>query len=103
MLRPVKPPFAVRQVLVCTNQRDPSTGKASCGMNGSLGLRERLKAEIKSRGLKGRVIVTGTSCLDYCPAQGCAVGFHPDGEFFLADVNDDQLILDRLLKGVEGG
>lgn len=102
MQKPVRAPYTTRQLLVCTNQRDPSTGKPSCGMNGSLGLRERLKGEVKARGLKDKVMVTGTTCLGYCPAQGCAVGFVPDGDWAIVDITeeDEAALLERLTRGV---
>jgi predicted metal-binding protein len=101
MSRVVKPPYTVRQVLVCTNLRDPSTGKPSCGMNGGTALRERLKKTVKERGLKGRVMVTGTSCMDFCPAQGCVVAYYPENEWRIVDTapEGDEAILHRALEG----
>ncbi len=87
-MKPVKTPYARRQMLVCFNSRDPATGKPSCGMNGGAQLRDYLKKTVKERGLKGDVIVTGTGCIDICPAHGCAVAFQPDGEFFVSDTDE---------------
>ena len=84
-MKPIKPPWTERQVLVCTNARDPATGKPSCGMNGSARLREELKIRIKAGGLKGRFAATATGCLDVCPAEGCVVAFHPERDFYLAN------------------
>lgn len=100
MIKPVRPPYSVRQLLVCTNQRDPSTGKPSCGRNGGVGLRERLKGEVKARGLKDKVIVTGTSCLGYCPEKGCAVGILPEGEWAIVDVTpeDEAALLEKITR-----
>jgi (2Fe-2S) ferredoxin len=69
-------------------------------MHGSAEMRDRMKRTLKERGLKGTVIVTGTSCLGYCPAEGCAVGFYPEGEFFLSEVSPEaeEEILARALK-----
>lgn len=99
MSRALKPPFTTRQVLVCTNLRDPATGKPSCGMNGGGALRERLKKAVKERGLKGTVMITGTSCLDVCPAQGGIVAFQPDNEWVLTETGPevDEAILARAL------
>ncbi len=101
MLRPVKQPYSVRQVLVCTNVRDPSTGKPSCGMNDSAGFRDRIKQLVKARGLKGQVMVTGTSCLDYCPAQGCTVAFYPENKWAIVDISpeSEEAVLARALAG----
>lgn len=103
MFRKARPPYTLRHLVVCTNQRDPSTGKPSCGMNGSVQLRERLKAAVKAKGLKGQVLVTGSSCLGYCPPQGCAVGILPEGEWGIVDVTpeDEAELLRRITEGAE--
>ena len=98
-MRSVPAPYRKRQLLVCTNRRDPDAPKPSCAGNGGLDLRDRLKVKIKERGLKGTVIVTGTSCLDLCPAAGCMIGFQPDGEFFVVPTDEagDDALIERLL------
>lgn len=95
----LKPPFKVRQLQICTNVRDPSLNRASCGANGGIGLRERLKAAVKASGRKGEVMVTGTSCLGYCPAIGCAVGIVPEQEWGIVQLtaDDEQALLERIL------
>lgn len=105
MARSVPPPYAHRHLLVCTNARDPSTGKPSCGMNGGLRLREQLKVAVKERGLKGKVKVTGTGCLDYCPASGCVVAFYPENEWAITDTDAPaaDALLARLVDGLPGG
>jgi predicted metal-binding protein len=99
-MQPVKPPASIRHLLVCTNERDPATGKPSCGLHGSPALREQLKKAVKERGLKGRLKVTAVGCLDYCPAQGVAVGFYPENEFFIADLDEIDALWARLTDGV---
>lgn len=101
MSRVVNPPYSLRHVLVCTNVRDPSKGKPSCGLNGGTELRERLKKAVKERGLKGQVKITGTSCLDFCPNQGCVVAYYPENEWEIVDGTPDQ-DEDILRRAVEG-
>ncbi|MDP2307028.1 MAG: (2Fe-2S) ferredoxin domain-containing protein [Pseudomonadota bacterium] len=105
MQRVVKSPYALRQVLVCTNLRDPSTGKPSCGMNGGVAFREHLKKAVKERGLKGQVMITGTSCMDFCPAQGCVVAFYPENEWRIVDPTpeEEEAVLQRAIRGPEEG
>ena len=95
---PLKPPYTVRQVQICTNRRDPSMNRASCGANGGAELRERLKAAAKAAGRKGEVMVIGTSCLGYCPAEGCAVGVVPDGEWEILLPEQEEAFLQRVLR-----
>lgn len=102
MSRALRPPYRHRQLLVCTNARDPATGKPSCGQNGGGALRERLKKVVKERGLKGQVMVTGTSCMDVCPTEGCLVAFYPENLWEIVDAAPagDEALLARLVEGV---
>jgi (2Fe-2S) ferredoxin len=59
-------------LFVCTHEREPGSGKASCGGQGSHELLERLRALVKANKLKGRVRVTSSGCLDLC-SKGCAL------------------------------
>jgi (2Fe-2S) ferredoxin len=54
-------------VLVCTNQRAPGE-RAACASHGRCGaaLRDKLKEEAARRGLKGKVRVSASGCLDVC-------------------------------------
>lgn len=99
MPTPVPPPYTVRQVLVCTNVRDPATGKGSCGANGSAAFREKLKHAVKARGLKRQVLVTQSGCLDYCPATGCTVAVYPENRWYLAEMDEVDAVLDQILEG----
>ncbi len=93
----LRPPFSVRQIQVCTNLRDPALNRASCGANGGAALRERLKSAVKSAGRKGEIMVIGTSCLGYCPAQGCAVGIMPDHDWQILLPEDEPAFLTHIL------
>ena len=101
-MKPVKAPYTARQMLVCTHHREAESGKPSCGANGAQGLRDALKKTVKSNGWKGEVIVTQTGCLDICPAQGCVVGFHPEGDFYVVetDVSAAPALLSHLRRGL---
>jgi (2Fe-2S) ferredoxin len=54
-------------VFVCTNARGQD-GRVSCAGGGRCGakLRDLLKEEAAARGLKGRVRVSASGCLDFC-------------------------------------
>ena len=75
-----KVPFQ-KTVFVCVNAR-PDGARVSCGNPGRGGLElcEALKHGVKELGLKGRVRVAKTGCLDLCE-EGPNVFLYPDGEW----------------------
>ena len=78
-------------VLVCTNQRDPSTGKVSCGKDAGKRLREHLKAAARGAGgAVGSVRVLESSCLDVCSADGVTVAFVPGDKVMIVDPQADR-------------
>jgi (2Fe-2S) ferredoxin len=74
-----KIPFQ-KTVFVCTNAREG--GRVACGNEGRGGIElcEALKHGVKKLGLKGKVRVARTGCLDLCE-QGPNVFLYPDGEW----------------------
>jgi len=74
-----KVPFQ-KTVFVCTNVREG--GRVACANPGRGGLElcEALKHGVKKLGLKGKVRVARTGCLDLCE-QGPNVFLYPDGEW----------------------
>lgn len=74
-----KIPFE-KTVFVCANARDG--GRVACGNPGRGGVElcEALKHGVKKLGLKGRVRVARTGCLDLCE-QGPNAFLYPDGEW----------------------
>lgn len=87
-----------RTLLVCTNVRDPSFNRASCGANGGIGLKDRLKASVKEAGRKKDVLVVGTGCLGYCPAKGCAVAMLPENEWMVMTEEQEEEMRTRILQ-----
>ena len=100
----------LKHLYVCVNQREP--GKSCCAAGGPSGaasdsrshaagggeaILEKLKAAVKERGLKGRVRVSRSGCMDLC-AQGPNVMVYPDHQWYshvtLEDV--DRIIADHL-------
>ena len=77
-----KKPVPYRKtVFVCTNTR--ADGGIACANPGRGGLElcEALKREVKTAGLKGKVRVARSGCLDLC-ARGPNAFVYPDGEWF---------------------
>ena len=69
-----------KTVFVCVNAREG--GRVACGNAGRGGLElcEALKLGVKRLGLKGKVRVARTGCLDLCE-QGPNVFLYPDGRW----------------------
>ena len=67
-------------VFVCTNTRD---GKVACANPGRGGaeLCAALKEEVKTRGLKSKIRVARSGCLDRC-AEGPNIFIYPAGEWY---------------------
>lgn len=67
-------------VLVCSHERDPSSGRAYCGAKKGSELRQWLKDRIKSAGKKGQILAVKTGCLGICSDYGITVSVVPDGK-----------------------
>ncbi len=78
----------IKTVFVCTHSR--ADGRTSCGNPGRGGVElcERLKDEVKKAGLKGKVRVARSGCLDLCE-QGPNVFLFPEGAWMSGVSPDD--------------
>lgn len=76
-----KPVPFKKTVFVCTNVREG--GRVACANPGRGGLElcAALKAGVKQAGLKGKVRVARSGCLDLCE-QGPNAFLYPSGEWF---------------------
>ncbi len=63
-------------VFVCGNVR-PDGDRPACGKRGGEAICEALKAEVKARGLKGKVRALKSGCMDLCE-KGPNVMVFPD-------------------------
>lgn len=75
-----KPVPYTKTVFVCTNAREG--GRVACGNPGRGGLElcEALKHAVKEKGLKGRIRVARSGCLDLCE-KGPNAFVYPGGEW----------------------
>ena len=87
------------QILVCVNDRGEAASRPSCGRRTGIEVYQALKDEVRSRGLRDRVLVTRTGCLRHC-SRGVTVAAWPanswHGGVEPADVGE---LLDALLAG----
>jgi len=61
--------------------RPPGNPRGSCGEKGSEAVYEELKAMVKARGLRERVIVSRTSCLKHC-SRGITLAVYPENVWY---------------------
>jgi (2Fe-2S) ferredoxin len=76
-----------RVIYICTNMREEE-GRPACAKRGSEALCERIKEEVKKRGLKGKVRAMKSGCMDLCE-QGPNVMVFPDGAWHSGVSLDD--------------
>jgi len=93
------PPFE-RHVFVCQKQRDPDNPKGCCSSKGSADILGRLKQLTFEAGLRGRVRINASGCLDQC-GLGVTVVVYPEavwyGRVTLEDV--EELFQEHVLNG----
>lgn len=79
-------PVPYQKILfVCTNAREDG---ACCSRRNSAAIREALKTYVNTHGLKGRIRVSQSGCLDRC-AQGPNVMVFPDQIWYSGVTPDD--------------
>lgn len=96
-----KPVPFKRTLFVCVNCRDAGE-RPSCAAPGrdGLALLEALKAEVKARGLKGKVRVSRSGCLDLCE-QGPNAFLYPEGTWYHGlSAADAPRLAERLAEGL---
>ena len=93
-------PSLQRHVFVCTNERAPDHPKGSCKLKGSVEVRDKLKAELKARGLAKLVRANNAGCLDQCEF-GITVVVYPEQVWYGHVTIDDipEIIEKHLIKG----
>ena len=82
-------------VFVCCHQRD-SGERVCCADRGGVALRDALKARVRERGLRLRIRVSQSGCMDRCE-DGANVMIFPDN-LWLSGVTEADVdpLLDRL-------
>ena len=76
-----------KTVFVCTRKRDGETACANSSQGGDEICR-RLREEIKKAGLKGKIRVARSGCLDLCE-KGPNLFLYPSGEWLCGISPDD--------------
>lgn len=81
-------PTLQRHVFVCTNEREPGNPKGCCKAKGGPEVRDRLKAELASRGLAKLIRANNAGCIDQCEV-GVAMVVYPEQVWYGHVTPDD--------------
>ena len=68
-------------VFLCVNERPPENPKGCCTSRGSAAVRERFAEALTREGLRDRVRLVRTSCLDNC-SKGPTMVVYPDDVWY---------------------
>ena len=82
----------LKHLYVCLNLRDD--GRACCAGRDSEAILEKLKGYVKTNGLKGKVRVSRSGCMDLCE-RGANVMVYPDNRWYSAVTLEDA---DRIIE-----
>jgi (2Fe-2S) ferredoxin len=87
-------------LFVCTNERDKSASRPSCGNEHGKKMKGAFKDAIKDAGLKGRVRVTEVGCLDQCEHAAVMV-VYPSAVWygFVHSRDAEEIVQEHLLNG----
>jgi (2Fe-2S) ferredoxin len=87
-------------LFVCVNERDESASRPSCANEHGKKLRGALKDAVKAAGLKHRVRVNETGCLDQCEHAAVLV-VYPDAVWygFAKPKDAEEIVQEHLLGG----
>jgi len=87
-------------VFVCINERDKSASRPSCGNEHGKKLRGALKDAVKAAGLKGRVRINESGCLDQCEHAAVMV-VYPEAVWygFVHPRDAEEIVQQHLVEG----
>lgn len=88
MVRSPSMPSFQRHVFVCVNERPADDPRGSCKAKGGVEVRDRLKKELKARGIAKIVRANNAGCLDQC-ARGVSVVVYPEQVWYGGVTVDD--------------
>jgi (2Fe-2S) ferredoxin len=93
-------PSFVRHVFVCINERAPGHPRGCCKARGGVDVRDRLKAELKTRGVSKTIRANNAGCLDQCE-RGVTVVVYPEQVWYGGVTEDDvpEIVEQHLIRG----
>ena len=89
-----------KHVFVCTNLRELNNPKGSCSAKGSEALPLLFKKALEATGIKPKIMISKSGCLDACE-RGCTVVVYPEGVWYGGVTKDDvkQIVEEHLVGG----
>ena len=98
MAHPRRMPNYEHHVFVCSNEREETAARPSCGHERGKRLRDALKDAAKAAGLKHRVRVNQSGCLDQCE-HGPVVVVYPEAVWygFVQPDDADEIVREHLV------
>ncbi len=97
-------PSFSRHVFVCVNERAPDHPRGSCKLKGSQDVRDKLKAELKARGLSKVIRANNSGCLDQCE-RGITLVVYPEQVWYggvtvadIAEIVEEHLVHGRVVE-----
>ncbi len=89
-----------RHVFVCTNRREPGSPRPSCNADGKAELHKQIKQAADAAGLKDRVRINTSGCMDQCE-HGPTVVVYPDAVWYGHVTAEDvaELVQSHLVEG----
>ena len=92
-------PSFQRHVFVCTNERPADDPRGCCKAKGGVEVRDKMKSELKARGISKLVRANNAGCLDQCE-RGVTVVVYPEQVWYGGVTVDDVAeIVDKHLVG----
>lgn len=91
-------PF-LRIVFVCTNERSDGS-RVSCGDRGGAELRQRLKELVKQHGLRDRIRISASGCMDLCEEGPNLMHFPGNRWVCGASPDDAEKLFEELRAGI---
>ncbi|MGE5187327.1 MAG: (2Fe-2S) ferredoxin domain-containing protein [Acidobacteriota bacterium] len=93
-------PSFQRHVFVCINERPADDPRGCCKAKGGVEVRDRLKKELKARGISKIVRANNAGCLDQC-ARGVSVVVYPEQVWYGGVTVDDvaEIVESHLVNG----
>jgi (2Fe-2S) ferredoxin len=89
-----------KHVFVCVNERPEGHPRGCCAAKNSSEVRDRMKLAALKAGLRGRVRVNASGCLDQCE-DGVTVVVYPEGTWYGGVTVDDadEIVSEHLVGG----